>query len=81
MKSLLKRMIANADERGCRYTKDVKKKQKSKAQKKKRKKTVIESPGNILLSDPLDELDNGAKEKDDTSDMLSSKGSDGGSSL
>ena len=81
MKSFLKRAIAHTDERGYRYTTDVKKKKKCKRQKKKRKETVIESPGNIILSGLLAELDKEASKKHNTDGMSTSKGSDGDFSL
>eukprot|EP00957_Ditylum_brightwellii_P192106 14623827-Ditylum_brightwellii.AAC.1 len=82
MKLFLKRTIVCADERENRSTNDVNKKQKHKAQRKKRKDTVIESPGNTLPSGLLAEINKEAKEKNcRVDDMLSTKGSNGGSSL
>eukprot|EP00957_Ditylum_brightwellii_P049907 3782959-Ditylum_brightwellii.AAC.1 len=52
-----------------------------KGSKKKRKETVIESPDNILLSGLPAEKDKEANKKNSTDNMLSSKGSNGGSSL
>eukprot|EP00957_Ditylum_brightwellii_P146924 11185726-Ditylum_brightwellii.AAC.1 len=83
MKSFLKRAIACADEKDYKYLKDVKKKKKKRheEQKNRRKETPIESPGNILLSGFLAELDKEASKKHNADNMSTSKGSDGGSSL
>eukprot|EP00957_Ditylum_brightwellii_P113044 8619895-Ditylum_brightwellii.AAC.1 len=83
MKSFLKRGIARVDERGYRYSKDLKKKKKKrhKKQKNRRKETPIESPGKTLLSGLLAESDKEASKKHNADDMSTSKGSDGCSSL
>eukprot|EP00957_Ditylum_brightwellii_P019627 1480744-Ditylum_brightwellii.AAC.1 len=77
MKSFLKRVIACADEKVCRYSNDVKKKKKRcKEQKNRRKETPIESPGNTLLSGFLDELDREASKKHNADNTSTSKESD-----
>eukprot|EP00957_Ditylum_brightwellii_P198446 15123416-Ditylum_brightwellii.AAC.1 len=78
MKSFLKRAISCADEKGYRYSKDVKKKKKNqhKEQKNRRKETPVESPDNSLLSDLLAELDKEASKKHNAGIMSTSKGSD-----
>eukprot|EP00957_Ditylum_brightwellii_P011661 880621-Ditylum_brightwellii.AAC.1 len=87
MESFLKRAMACADERGYRYSKDVKKKKKKKkkkrckGQKNRRKEIPIEKPGNILLSSLLPDLDKEASKKHNADDMSTSEGSDGGSSI
>eukprot|EP00957_Ditylum_brightwellii_P085522 6504904-Ditylum_brightwellii.AAC.1 len=83
MNSFSKRAITHADEKGYRYSKNIKKKKKKryKEQKNRRKEAPIESPGNILLSGLLAKLDKEASKKNNADDMSTSKGSDGGSSL
>eukprot|EP00957_Ditylum_brightwellii_P061385 4659501-Ditylum_brightwellii.AAC.1 len=83
MKSFLKRVIARADERGYRYTMNVKKKKKRDIMDRKAEGKILpsKSPGNILLSGLLAELDKEASEKHNADNMSTSKGSDGGSSL
>eukprot|EP00957_Ditylum_brightwellii_P200046 15250322-Ditylum_brightwellii.AAC.1 len=79
MKSFLRRAIAPADEKGYRYSKDVKKtkKKRHKEQKDRRKETPIESPGNKLLSGLLAELDKETSKKHNADNISTSKRSNG----